>query len=153
MPPTERSGRRHTSFVAVMVTPLRPTRTIELHERDLDERFQRFGGPGGQHQNRVSSGVRLRHKPTGLEVTISGRDQVENRRIARDALRGKLVARAKEQAQAGRAVYGGAGRGDGKVRTYNLIENRVVDHRTGAKLHRPKLVLDEGRFELLHGAQ
>jgi len=148
VPHTERSGRRHTSFVAVVVTPLRPEKTVRMEERDLEESFQRVSGPGGQAQNKISSGVRLHHKPTGLEVLIKGRDQSINRQTARECLRGKLAAHEKERAQAGRATYGGAGRGD-KIRTYNLIVDRIVDHRNGAKCHRPQLVLDKGQFELL----
>lgn len=149
VPPTERSGRRHTSFVNVTVNLLRAPQVATMRESDLEEVFQRFSGRGGQAQNKVCSGVRLRHKPTGLEVTISGRDQVFNRRIAREALAGKL--RAHQEAQRTRSAYAGAGRGDGKIRTYNLIDNRITDHRNGAKCHRPEMVLEEGKFELLAG--
>ncbi len=90
--------------------------------------------------------MRLRHKPSGLEVAIGGRDQSVNRQTARECLAGTLAQWAKGQHT--RAAYAGAGRGD-KVRTYNLIENRITDHRNGAKCHRPELVLEEGRFELL----
>ncbi len=146
VPHTENHGRRHTSYVAVTVTLLKPPRTVEMRETDLEESFQRIGGKGGQNQNKVSSGVRLRHKPTGLEVLIKGRDQSVNRQTARECLAGKLAQWAKSQET--RAIYSGAGRGD-KIRTYNLIDNRITDHRNGAKCHRPEMVLDEGRFELL----
>ncbi len=131
-----------------MVTPLRPVKTVQMKETDLEESFQRFGGKGGQHQNKTSSGVRLKHKPTGLEVSISGRDQSVNRQTARECLAGKLAAYAK--AQQTRASYLGAGRGE-KARTYNLIENRITDHRNGVKCHSPSRVLEDGQFELLRG--
>ncbi len=146
VPHTERGGRRHTSYVAVSVTLLKPVKTVEMREADLEESFQRVGGKGGQHQNKVSSGVRLKHRPTGLEVLIKGRDQSVNRQTARECLAGKLAQWAKGQQT--RASYAGAGRGD-KIRTYNLIDNRITDHRNGAKCHRPEMVLEEGRFELL----
>lgn len=148
VPHTERGGRRHTSFVAVMVTLLKPVKTMELREGDLEEVFQRGHGKGGQHQNTTDSAVRLRHKPSGLEVFINGRDQIRNRTIARECLAGKLVEWTRSQQT--RASYAGAGRGE-KIRTYNLMDNRITDHRNGARCHRPELVLEEGRFELLKG--
>jgi len=117
-----------------------------MREQDLEESFQRGHGNGGQAQNKISSAVRLRHKPTGLEVFINGRDQCMNRKTARQALAGKLEAHVKSQQV--RAAYAGAGRG-AKIRTYNLQDRRVTDHRNGAKCNQPELILKHGKFELL----
>lgn len=143
--PRNGGGAKHTSYVAVTVNRL-IAYTTTLRETDLEETFQRGHGSGGQNQNKVSSAVRLIHKPTGLEVFINGRDQVRNRQTARQALAGKLAEWTK--ARQTRAAYAGAGRGD-KIRTYNLQDRRVTDHRTGAKCHMPDQILKEGRFEML----
>jgi protein subunit release factor A len=132
--------------VAVTVTLLYQ-QTAQMLESDLEETAQRGSqGAGGQNANKVNSAIRLRHRPTGLEVMINGRDQWRNRQTARQALAGKI--RAWLESQKTRAAYAGAGRGE-KVRTYNLADSRITDHRNGAKCHRPDMVLREGRFELL----
>jgi peptide chain release factor len=59
----------------------------ELKESDLEETFARSSGPGGQHVNKVSSAVTLRHRPTGVSVTVEdSRSQATNRKIARARL-------------------------------------------------------------------
>jgi peptide chain release factor len=62
-------------------------RGFQLNEGDLEETFARSSGPGGQHVNKVSSAVTLRHRPTGVSVTAQdSRSQATNRRIARERL-------------------------------------------------------------------
>ena len=60
-------------------------------EEDLEERFVRAGGPGGQNVNKVATCVILRHRPTGLEVKVQQeRSQAQNRLLARRLLAAKL---------------------------------------------------------------
>ena len=67
-------------------------------EEDCEEVFSRARGPGGQHVNKVSTAVTLRHVPTGLRVTVSdSRSQAVNRALARERLRGKLVEAERER--------------------------------------------------------
>ena len=60
---------------------------LGLAAGDFDESFARSGGPGGQHVNKVSTAVTLRHRPSGLAVTAQdSRSQSMNRELARGRL-------------------------------------------------------------------
>ena len=66
---------------------------LGVAEQDLDERFIRSGGPGGQNVNKVSTCVVLRHRPSGLEVRCQQeRSQALNRFLARRILLARLEA-------------------------------------------------------------
>lgn len=63
----------------------------QLRDADIEEMFSRSSGPGGQHVNKVSTAVTLRHVPTGLSVTVSdSRSQAMNRETARRRLLRKI---------------------------------------------------------------
>ena len=56
---------------------------LGLLESEFEEIFARSGGPGGQHVNKVSTAVTLRHLPSGLHVTVQdSRSQARNRVLA-----------------------------------------------------------------------
>ena len=60
---------------------------LNIREADLEERFARSSGPGGQHVNKVATAVTLRHRPTGISVTVQdSRSQARNRALARERL-------------------------------------------------------------------
>ena len=69
-------------------------RRLAVREADLEERFIRSSGPGGQNVNKVSTCVVLRHRPSGLEVRCQQeRSQAMNRFLARRMLLRRLEAR------------------------------------------------------------
>jgi len=133
VPVTEKRGRIHTSTATVAVLPKISETEIKINPDDLDWQFIRAGGHGGQNVNKVSTAVRLTHKPSGIMIVArEERFQQQNRLNALELLRGKLWEAAelkKEKEVAGYRSAIGRGMRSEKIRTYNFPQDRITDHR------------------------
>lgn len=146
IPKTERRGRIHTSTATVAVLPEIKEGQVEINPNDIEIQFFRASSQGGQNVQKVSTAVRLIHKPTGLVVSAQQeRFQEQNRKIAMDLLRAKLwelKEREKEKTIAGyRSVIGRGMRAE-KIRTYNFPQDRVTDHRLKKSWGNLEAILD-----------
>ena len=134
IPATEKQGRIHTSTASVAILPMRKKHKVEINPADIEMEFSRAGGAGGQNVNKVETAVRIVHKPTGIEArSQSERNQLGNREKAMGVLLAKLEQLQEEEERAklskDRKEQIGTGDRSEKIRTYNVPQDRVTDHR------------------------
>lgn len=146
IPLTEKRGRVHTSTATVSVLP--ELEDIDLHINPEDVEFEAFrsGGHGGQNVNKVSTAVRLTHKPTGIVVVCqTERFQHQNREIAFALLRAKLweieLEKQHKEISSLKSTQVGRGMRAEKIRTYNFPQNRLTDHRINKSWHNLEQIL------------
>jgi peptide chain release factor 1 len=158
VPKTETQGRIHTSMATVGVLPQAEEVDVELDPTELRIETMRAGGPGGQHVNKTESAIRIVHLPTGIEVRCQeGRSQHKNRAEAFRLLRSKLYEMQKEKAdrergELRRSLIGSGDRSE-RVRTYNVPQNRVTDHRLEMTAHGIERILGGDIAELVAALQ
>ena len=146
--PFDASGRRHTSFASLDVTPeIDFDTTVEINPDDLRIDTYRSSGAGGQHVNMTDSAVRITHLPTHIVVTCQNeRSQIQNKEFAMKMLMSKLVElkeqEEKESLNELKGDYSQITWGS-QIRSYVFQPYTMVkDHRTGAEVGNVQAVMD-----------
>ena len=146
--PFDSSGRRHTSFASVDVTPeIEMDTNIEIDPEDIRVDTYRSSGAGGQHVNKTDSAVRITHLPTNIVVSCQNeRSQFQNRDMAMKLLMSKLVElKEKENKENLKELQGDYSQitWGSQIRSYVFQPYTMVkDHRTGAEVGNVQAVMD-----------
>ncbi len=155
--PFDSSGRRHTSFSSLDVTPIfdDDTGNVKIDPDDLRIDTYRSSGAGGQHVNKTSSAIRITHLPTGIVVQCQNeRSQLQNKETAMRMLRGKLLeVQEREREEQMSQIKGEMKKIEwgSQIRSYVFQPYTLVkDHRTGAENGNIQAVMDGELDPFIH---
>lgn len=146
--PFDAQARRHTSFASVFVYPVVDEEiNIEVRDEDIVMEVFRASGAGGQHVNKTSSAVRLRHLPSGVVTSSQAeRSQFKNKATAMKMLKNRLYQIEADKQQAVKDALN-ATKTDvsfgSQIRSYVFQPYTMVnDHRTELKIPDVQKVMD-----------
>lgn len=155
--PFDSSGRRHTSFASLDVTPILDDDSgdIVINPDDIRVDTYRSSGAGGQHVNKTSSAIRITHFPTGVVVQCQNeRSQLQNRETAMRMLRGKLLEiKERERMEQMADIKGELKKIEwgSQIRSYVFQPYTLVkDHRTGCETGNIQAVMDGEIDDFIH---
>lgn len=153
--PFDSSGRRHTSFVSVQVSPeIDDNVDIVIEDKDLRIDTYRASGAGGQHVNKTESAIRITHIPTNIVVQCQNdRSQHKNKDTAFKMLRSKLyeLEMMKRQAEADSEIKSEIGWGH-QIRSYVLFPyQQVKDSRSKQAFSNVDAILDGDLDKMIEG--
>lgn len=146
--PFDANSRRHTSFAAVEVMPeISDDIEIDMRDEDIEMDVYRASGAGGQHVNKTSSAVRLKHIPTGIVVTCqTERSQLQNRENAMKMLKAKLYKKERDEHDKKLKEIKGESLDNAwgsQIRSYVFCPYTLVkDHRTNFEIGNVDAVMD-----------
>ena len=120
--PFNANNKRQTTFAGVDVIPVlgeEEVKDIDIPEKELEITTMRSGGKGGQNVNKVETGVRIKHLPSGIAVKCTQeRSQSMNKQLALSRLKAQLLAIAQEQ----------------RLQSINAIRGDIVEASWGAQI-------------------
>ena len=155
VPATEAQGRIHTSTCTVAILPeLAAVEDVPIADADLRVDTYRSSGAGGQHVNKTDSAVRITHLPSGIVVECQDeRSQHKNRSRAMALLKARLLQAERDRqasAQAAtRKLQVGTGDRSERIRTYNVPQGRLTDHRVELTLYKLEDIMNGDLDEVL----
>ncbi|PYL66020.1 MAG: peptide chain release factor-like protein [Verrucomicrobia bacterium] len=115
---------------------------LGIRESDLKESFTRSSGPGGQNVNKVATAVTLRHRPSGISVTVQdSRSQAQNRKLARERLL-DAIDQVREQRRAAEVAHQEKARRRKSPRPRALKRKILESKRRRAELKRQRAKID-----------